>query len=562
MSDSILGSTAPEAIEIGRTFGGKRIRTNTGHILLFGGTGSGKSSKILMNNLLDISGDRSIFVLDTAGELAAVTAQWRAGVSDIVILNPFHVLTDYEGYEFMRGVGFNPLAALDPDSDDFEENAALLAEAMIVVESKEPHWDESARALLTAIIIYVVLIARQNGRVPTMARMRQLLCSPSEAPGRHNDYEGEGIPRLARVMMRSGRPGLANLASQFTEWNNEIAGIASTAKRQTRVFDAPQIARNLARDDFDFADLKRKPTTCYVIVPPHMTERHGKWLRLVLTAALQACMRPREAGEPSVLFCLDEFPALGHMKIVETMWTQVRKYSVQLLACFQDMLQGQDIYKQRWGSFVANANALLFFRPNDPTTAEWLSKRLGETTRMLQTMNESENHSSGQNSGKSVNPGGEGQSSGASRGSGFTRSINTSPVKVPLTLPHELYGLKDGEMRIFLAGVKNGLTVEAVPYFEIEKLDLRARKNPYVHNVPRRQALPPRHEADPAGFDPSKWNTGNVLRFGDRMRPPPSPAPWQRSARSTTLPAPPALRHLPPPEDWDDWDEDENRAQG
>ena len=62
---------------------------------------------------------------------------------------------------------------------------------------------------------------------------------------------------------------------------------------------------------------------------------------------------------------------------------------------------------------------------------------------------------------------------------------------MPLTLPHELFGLKSGEMRVFLSGVKDGLTLEAVPYFEIEDLDLRARHNPYVHHVPRRRALPP-----------------------------------------------------------------------
>jgi type IV secretory pathway TraG/TraD family ATPase VirD4 len=56
----------------------------------------------------------------------------------------------------MQDIGRDCLAALDPDSDDFVENAALLAEAMIPVNtgSKEPHWDESARALLTACFMF------------------------------------------------------------------------------------------------------------------------------------------------------------------------------------------------------------------------------------------------------------------------------------------------------------------------------------------------------------------------------------------------------------------------
>ncbi|OYV38960.1 MAG: hypothetical protein B7Z80_08615 [Rhodospirillales bacterium 20-64-7] len=554
MSDSILGSTAPEAIEIGRTYDGRRIRTNKDHMLLFGGSGSGKSSKVLMNILLDIRGDRSVFVLDTAGELAAVSAQWRSTVSKIAILNPFGVLTEYQGYDDLRGIGFNPLASLDPESEDFNVDASLLAEAMITVDSdsKNKHFDHSARALVAAVIMYVVIVARQRGEIPTMARVRELVC-----------LDGHSLVRLAQVMSRSWCVGLRNKAAQFTNRTNEISSVVSTAQIQTEWLDDPQIARHLARNDFDFASFKREPTSVYLILPPHLMERHSKWLRLLVTSALRASMRPRRAGEPSILFMLDEFPSIGNLKIVETMWTQVRKYSVQLLASLQDMLQGQDIYKQRWGSFVANAGALLFFRPNDQTTAEWLSKRLGETTRLLQTMNESENHSGGSNSGKSFNPGGEGGSTGASKGWGLTRSVNTSPVKVPLTLPHELYGLRDGEMRVFLAGVKDGLTVEAVPYFEIENRDQRARRNPYVHDVPRRQTLPPDARrgsvppvADPAGFDMSKWNRGNVLRFPDKQRSAPSPAPWQRAARSTTLPQPPAQRHLPPPEDWNDYEDE------
>ena len=154
MSNAILGSTAPEAIEIGRTFAGERIRTNRDHLILFGGTGSGKSAGVMMPNLLDMSGDRSLVVIDPSGELAAVSAEWRGkpksegGAGNrVVILNPFGVLTEFQGYEDLRGVGFNPLAALDPGSDDFEEDAALLAEAMVTVnaDSKEPHWDESPK---------------------------------------------------------------------------------------------------------------------------------------------------------------------------------------------------------------------------------------------------------------------------------------------------------------------------------------------------------------------------------------------------------------------------------
>src|SRR6202023_2742454 len=114
-----------------------------------------------------------------------------------------------------------------------------------------------------------------------------------------------------------------NKASQFTEWNDEMQSIVSSAKRHTECFDDPEIADDLARDGFDFRDLKREPTTVYLILPPEMMQRHGKWLRLLMSASLQASMRPREDGEPRILFMLDEFAALGHLELIETNWALV-----------------------------------------------------------------------------------------------------------------------------------------------------------------------------------------------------------------------------------------------
>ena len=505
MAFRVLGSTAPEAIELGRLvhprdgisnkirYGGER------HVLVLGANGSGKGTRILLPNLLDMRGARSLVVVDPKGELAAVSAPFRRRVGRVVILNPFGVLTDRQGFEDMESVGFNPLAALNPSAREFNVQASLLAEAMISVETKQPHWDESARALVAALIMYVTLVARKHGRVPAMREVRRLLCLASDAPHKGNDFEGAGIPKLARVMMRSSIEGLRNKASQFTEWNGEIQSIVSTAKRHTECFDDPEIADDMARDGFDFRDLKREPMTVYLVLPPEMMERHGKWLRLVLTAALQAAMRPREAGEPRVLFMLDEFAALGHLKIIETAWALVRGYGIQIMPVLQDLNQLKSLYQERWETFIGNAGAVASFAPNDTTTATWLAARLGETTRMMQTQSSSTSESSGTNTGESTgessSPSGgssnAGRSAGQSSGRSSSTSANTSPVKVPLMTAQQLHGLQAGYMVLLMAGLSNAAPVYAPAYFRIEQRLNRARVNPYYTPVPRRMALSP-----------------------------------------------------------------------
>lgn len=194
-----LGSDAPDAITLGRIVendgqvGGKMRYGGERHVLLFGPNGSGKGMRLLVPNLLQ-SERRSIFVIDPKGELAAMTAPYRRKLGKVVILNPFGVLTDHPGYADLRSTGFNPLARLDPSSASFNQDAALLADALVKIEGRDPHWDGSARLLLAALIMQATIDARKSGQTPTLARVREMLCEAVEEPGENNGYRGSGIP--------------------------------------------------------------------------------------------------------------------------------------------------------------------------------------------------------------------------------------------------------------------------------------------------------------------------------------------------------------------------------
>ena len=108
----------------------------------------------------------------------------------------------------------------------------------------------------------------------------------------------------------------------------------------------------------------------------------GRWLRLFVNLALQAM--ERTPGAPAagcpVLFVLDEFASLGHMRQIEDAAGQIAGYGVKLWPILQDLGQLKALYKDRWETFMGNAGVLQFFGNNDLTTLEWISKRLGTTT--------------------------------------------------------------------------------------------------------------------------------------------------------------------------------------
>lgn len=480
----VLGSSAPDAVTLGRLVskdGSVLNKINYGgpmHMLVFGPNGKGKGTRILMPNLLRMSGS-SLVVVDPKGELAAVTAPFRRTLGRVVILNPFGVLTDLPGYADLKSVGYNPLAALDPSLPSFNVEASLLADGMIPVGGKEPHWDESARAMTAAFIMYAVVEAREAGRVPTIARVRELICEASFAPHASNGFEGLGIPKRALEMTKSALAGLRNKASQFTDWNREIQSIASTARRHTEPFDDPEIATDLARNGFDFRDLRREPITVYLILPPNMMERHAKWLRLVLTAAIQGVLHVRRPGEPKTLFMIDEFFALGHLEVISTVWSLVRGYGIQIMPILQDLNQLKKLYPDMWETFVGMAGTVACFAPNDATTAEWMSRRAGDTTRQAPTKSVSISETSGENHGWSSGHQYSSSSTGWSTSRSVSRNTSTAPVKVPVITSHQLRGLHPGYMMLSISGLSNVVPVYAPGYYDIRQCAARARPNPY-----------------------------------------------------------------------------------
>ncbi len=423
------------------------------HLLLFGPNGSGKGTRLLVNNLLRMY-DRSIVVIDPKGELTAITADFRRGFGKVVVLNPFNVLE-------LGGAGFNPLAALDPDAKTFVDDAAGISEALVKIDpnEKDPHWSESARSLLQALIMWEVKLARKEKREPSLENVRYLLTQPNET---QRDSEGNkklsaGLRFTAATMADKGGFEIESLIGRFTRDTDEIASIQSAADRHTAWMLSPLMRASMAQNDIDFADLKDRPITVYLILPAERLRTHSVWLRLVIVSALRALSRP---GGLRTLFMLDEFAQLGHLAAMEDAFGLVRGFGIQLWPVLQDLNQLKALYKERWETFVGNAGVVQGFAPNDLTTAEWMSRRTGDQTVTALGYNQ-----------------GDAQSS-AGQGS-MSTGLSHSQVRRALFLPQELMDLPTGSGLLWPAGTSKSVPFYAAPYWDDPELKKRAKPNPY-----------------------------------------------------------------------------------
>lgn len=90
-----------------------------------------------------------------------------------------------------------------------------------------------------------------------------------------------------------------------------------------------------------------------------------------------------------MLFLLDEFAALGQLKMVETAMGLMRGYGVKLWPILQDLSQLQFCYPRSWQSFVANAGAVQVFGTNDTGTAQYFSNMAGQSTVQTESTSDS-----------------------------------------------------------------------------------------------------------------------------------------------------------------------------
>ncbi len=366
-----------DGLLIGRNPGTGRLLRYDGpaHLITLAPTRAGKGVGTVIPNLLGV--DRSVLVIDPKGENARIAGEARRRFGTVQVLDPFEV----SGHP---SACYNPLNRLTSDSLDLGEDAASLTEALVMDPAgqvQEAHWNEEDKAILGGLIMFCVCHEDRDRR--SLATVREYLTLPPDR-----------LKALLELMQDSAEAGglIARAANRFLgKADREAASVLSNAQRHTHFLDSPRIARCLARSDFAFSDLRHRITSVFLVLPPNRMDAYSRWLRLLVSQALQDIARDAEATNSPprlsspTLFLLDEFAALGRLETVERAMGLMAGYGLQLWPILQDMSQIKDLYGDRANTFIANAGVQQVFGVNDFETAKWLSQMIGQETAGFQT---------------------------------------------------------------------------------------------------------------------------------------------------------------------------------
>lgn len=364
-------------ILLGKTKSGKLIGVDDNrHVVTIAGSRAGKSATSLLSNLM--TWDGSMIAIDPKGELAANSAAHRAAMGqDVFIIDPFE---EVKGEAAKYRQPFNPMSELGQGHElDRVDDAALLADAMILSDGRDDHWTQSGRNLVQSLILYLLISEGEDGN---LIDLRDLLALPLSEPKEAIGPDEISLRTIFSAMGKSDAFGgvVANAGTSFNgKPATEAGSIISTASEQLAFLRSEWLEQSIRKSTFSLRDLKRKPTSIYLVLPASRMASHFRWLRVILMQAMAAMERTKNATGQPVLFILEEFPTLGYMRQIEAAAGLMAGYDVKLWTVMQDLSQIQAHYPKSWETFLGNAGVIEAFGNADSTTTEYLSRRLGMT---------------------------------------------------------------------------------------------------------------------------------------------------------------------------------------
>jgi len=305
------------------------------NLLVCGGTGSGKTSKILIPNLLQLK-NCSLLINDPSKELYLKCSGYLSKYFDIRVLN----------FSDTASSGYNILSRVRSNTD-VQKLADLLTKSTVDRGNNDPFWGIKTKEVLSVLIR---LSLYQPKKYRNMANVLDLLNHLISSP--------ETIDRL--VVRTRDKKLLIDYKSIIAASDKVLQSILSNTKAGLQVFDDEMTAKVTAFDSIDFESLRARPTIIFL----HNSIADQAYYSTLNAIVFQQFYSfiltelPRRS-DLDIFIILEEASSL-YVPVLPLALDNCRKYRVGTIIAIQAPEQLKTLYKNDAENIVNNCITKLY----------------------------------------------------------------------------------------------------------------------------------------------------------------------------------------------------------
>lgn len=384
------------------------------HGVVFAGSGGFKTTSVTVPTALKWGG--SLVVLDPSSEVAPMVIDHRKRAGrNVFLLDPGNA-----------AIGFNALDWIGRFGSTKEEDIVAVATWIITdnprqASARDDFFRASALQLLTVLIADVCLSGHTEEKDQTLRRVRSNLSEP----------EPKLRERLTAIHDQSESAFVKENVAPFIAMTPEtFSGVYANAVKETHWLSYSNYAALVSGSSFTTDELAAGETDIFIALDLKVLETHPGLARVIIGALMNAIYNRNGEVKGRTLFLLDEVARLGFLRVLETARDAGRKYGITMTLLYQSIGQMREAYGGRdaTSKWFESASWVSFAAINDPETADYISKRCGDTTVEVD------------------------QTSRSSQMSGSSRTRSKQLTRRPLILPHEVMQMRADEQIVFTAG--------------------------------------------------------------------------------------------------------------
>lgn len=330
------------------------------HTLISGGTGGGKSTRLMLPLIFsDIDDpDRTVVVLDAqlalVGPIIDYTRHARGKDARIVYFNPM---------DPAYSVRWNPVAGMS-DRNAAHDVASSLSASLPVGRNDTGYFRSCAVRLLASLIRLVHKMGKGN-------------------LGEAYSIIEAGGPRLLELGQRFGFPDLAEFGRDMNQYSNH-ATTAEEMKNMLGPWYIPEVCRVTGGSELDFRQLDDEPTVFVIALPEESVARLRPLTNCLIHRLFEFMIRRGQAKggvlrRPMAIH-IDEFgSAVGAIVDLHVRANTLRKRGVMLTAAIQCLSQLVETYPDTAKSLLHAFSTQIYVPQLASDDATHVSQRSGLT---------------------------------------------------------------------------------------------------------------------------------------------------------------------------------------